>query len=634
MNNGAFTRDPECPGPGPDAASGPAVRTARAHGSRRLTFLFLALSVTHPGLAGDWTNSLGGRWSDPLNWSDHLTPTGVDAVVALPGSYVVTLDTDAAVRGFRFDNPTATVGGTGLLAVSDVFVWRSGTLGGPASAVLSANGGMLLSGSAAGTRRSLGRTLINAGLATWDDPATLALSNGGVISNTASGTFVLAGQGIVDAAGGSGGFHNAGTLRKTGSGTTDFSAELRNTGTVRIESGTLNLRQGTLHSGSLQISNLAGLALLAGTHTFVAGSTLTGAGGLTIAGGNTTIGGLVDLSGPQLFRGGNVAVTGTFQAISNTVTVDGANLTFSGNLRCIGTRIEVVSGSARFDGSGTLEPQVLVVGPSGRLEGSTPVVVRGPLTLQSATLAGRGTLVARDGLTLGGGGLNLTGRILVNAGTARWGGAPAGPLTLASGALITNLAGATFDLDLDATVADTGGAGGFVNEGLFRKTGGAGRTVVTTPFANHGTLDALAGTLALLGGGNHRGSYVIGPAARIELGGTHTFDPDSSLAGPGVFAVVSGTANIGGRVEVSGDHVFAGGTANLTGRYVAITNLVAITGGTANFSGSGQVAPSSLIISNQGVLGGSGLVTVRGPLRWSAGRMQGSGLVVAEGGLE
>jgi hypothetical protein len=593
----------------------------------------LSLSVlTAPAVT--WTNSLGGQWAEPLNWSEHLVPTNLDATIGAPGTYVVNLGIDAAVRQLVLDNPTATLGGPAALSVSESFTWRNGVLGGPASGVLVANGSLLMTGAPAGMQRSLARTLINTGSAIWDDPAILALASGAMISNTAAGTFQLSGAGSIDAAGGSGFFANAGVLRKSGSNVTDFGAELRNTGTLRIESGSLNLRQGFQHAGSLEISNLAGLTLSSGNHNFTADSTLTGAGDLTIAGGSVNLGGRVELSGRHVFRAGNIAVTGTFNAITNLLSIEGANVAFSGNFRFISNQLQILSGSARFDGNGTLEPSVLNVGPLGRLEGSTPVVVRGPLTLQASTLAGSGTVVAQDGLTLGGGSLSMSGRTLMNRGAARWGGATAGSISMASGALITNLAGATFDLDLDAIVSDSGGAGGFANDGLFRKTGGAGSSIFTTSFRNNGTLETRAGTLALSGGGTHRGTFQIGADSQLSFGGLQNFTADSVLSGPGTLSVISGTANLAGLVDVSGPHLFSGGVANLTGRYNAITNQIVIAFGTANFSGTGSVTPSSLVISNTGVLGGTSLVTVRGPMKWIFGRIEGSGQVVAEGGLE
>ena len=229
--------------------------------------------------------------------------------------------------------------------------------------------------------------------------------------------------------------------------------------------------------------------------------------------------------------------------------------------------------------------------------------------------------------------LTMSGRALVNRGAGRWRGT-AGTLSMESGAAITNLAGASFDLELDAIVGDSGGAIGFINEGQFRKTGGTDAALFTTPFSNRGTLETLSGGLTLRGGGKHSGAFQVGEGSQLSFGGNHTLDAASTMSGKGTLSVLSGTVDFGGVVDVRGSHVFSGGGANLTGQYNAITNLVMITGGKANFSGSGVIAPASLVITNLGILGGVDPVSVRGPMRWGAGRMEGSGPVVAEQELE
>ncbi|MBL9134599.1 MAG: hypothetical protein JNK85_01960, partial [Verrucomicrobiales bacterium] len=236
-----------------------------------------------------------------------MVPTHLNATIGLPGTYVVTLGFDTAVRQLALESATATLGGSGALTISDSFTWKNGALGGPSTAVITVNGELLVTGAPGGTRRPLGRNLISAGTGVWDDASILALASGVMISNTASGTFDLSGAGSIDTAGGSALFVNAGVFRKTGSNVTDFGAEFRNTGTVRIESGTLNLRKSFHHAGSLEISNLAGLTLSSGNHTFTADSSLTGTGDLTITGGSVSLGGRVELSGRHVFRGGNVA---------------------------------------------------------------------------------------------------------------------------------------------------------------------------------------------------------------------------------------------------------------------------------------------------------------------------------------
>jgi hypothetical protein len=587
-----------------------------------------------PGPASEWTNLLGGAWNAPLNWSDHLVPAFGDAVIGLPGSYSITNLGDSTVATLRLQAAGVTLVGPGGLVISNLFTWRAGQIGGPAGAIVDVRGGLSLSGAGAGEVRRLGRNLLNRGVATWDDAASLALGNGVVISNLESGVFAVSAGGAFDDGGGTGEFVNAGLLRKGGADTAVWSTRLVNHGRFEIAAGTVELRRGVQNAGIAQVAEGARLALAAGTHGFGAASVLTGAGGLEVSGGTVTLGGLVELGGPVRFRAGTVNVTGEFRALTNLVSVSGAAVTFSGTYRMISNRLEVTSGTARFDGNGILEPAALTVGPAGRLEGTTPVVVTGPLRLDSSTLPGGGTLIARGGLILAGNASSLSGRTLVNAGAAVWGAGGTAFLSLSSGAVISNLAGATFDLTFDGTLLDSGAAGGFVNDGVFRKSGGTATAQFLPKFSNGGTVEAESGTLRLAGGGNHSGTFRLGAGAGLNLGGNHTFLTNSAVSGAGELRVSSGTANFAGLVDTSGDHVFAGGTANLTGRYVAITNLVAIVGGVANFSGTGPVSPSSLTISNLGVLGGTGLVTVKGPLRWGNGSMRGSGLVVAEGGLE
>src|SRR5207302_3903518 len=60
-------------------------------------------------------------------------------------------------------------------------------------------------------------------------------------------------------------------------------------------------------------------------------------------------------------------------------------------------------------------------------------------------------------------------------------------------------------------------------------------------------------------------------------------------------------------------------------------NTVTISGGTANFSGTGSAMPALLNLSS-GTLGGSGVVTVLNQMNWTGGGMNGSGRTVIEAG--
>ena len=91
--------------------------------------------------------------------------------------------------------------------------------------------------------------------------------------------------------------------------------------------------------------------------------------------------------------------------------------------------------------------------------------------------------------------------------------------------------------------------------------------------------------------------------------------------------VSGGTANLAGIVNVTGTNLFTAGTANLTGNYTCVGNTVLnIAGGTANFDGSGTVAPR--VLDLYGVLGGANTVTVGSAMNWTGGTMDGSGQTI------
>ena len=83
----------------------------------------------------------------------------------------------------------------------------------------------------------------------------------------------------------------------------------------------------------------------------------------------------------------------------------------------------------------------------------------------------------------------------------------------------------------------------------------------------------------------------------------------------------SGTANLGGSVNVAGTCTFSGGTANVTGAGNITAGLV-ISGGTLNLNGSGTVTPTSLTVS-AGTEAGSQTMQVSGPINWTSGAING-----------
>jgi hypothetical protein len=179
-----------------------------------------------------------------------------------------------------------------------------------------------------------------------------------------------------------------------------------------------------------------------------------------------------------------------------------------------------------------------------------------------------------------GGTFNASGSFIVNAGAITLDGPDSktlncnltnsgtihltdtGNLVLPPFATLTNEAGAVFSLESDASILDSGGFSGLIqNVGSFIKSGGTGTTVYAATFSNSGgTLEVDSGTLAfshdvlqtggltLLAGGN-----LVVPNLDIEVG---------TLSGSGQ---IIGNVTMNGTLEVGGSG--AAGTLNITGSY-------------------------------------------------------------------
>src|SRR5439155_9001136 len=119
-------------------------------------------------------------------------------------------------------------------------------------------------------------------------------------------------------------FTNAGTfLKSSGSGSTAFisiftSLNFINTGTVHVESGTLDLACGGSGSGSFVVDAGTTLNFGAGTYNLTSTSSVTGAGTVSVAPGSasTTAGGMN-------WSGGTLNVLGSYN-VNNTFIPSGA----------------------------------------------------------------------------------------------------------------------------------------------------------------------------------------------------------------------------------------------------------------------------------------------------------------------
>jgi hypothetical protein len=449
------------------------------------------------------------------------------------------------------------LGGSGSVTVNGPLNWTSGTITGTVYCA----GGTL---AAAGAKYLTGGRLINAGV--LNVGGSLWASSGSVISNLAGATFDLGtnldvGQSFGSAAGV---FYNAGVFRKSGgNGTAHVYQLFNNTGTVQVQSGTVRLHKGGTNSGSYSLSAAAALSFEADstyrTYTLDANSSITGEGMLACNDSLAT----VNVEGSCALTGTNLVNWGT---MNFNVPASVGALTVS----------------------------------NGTLGGSGLVMASGPFNWTGGTITG--AVQCAGGAISSGSRKYLTGGRLINSGVLTLSGTN---LASGSGSVISNLAGATFDIITNLDIGAYGTAGTFYNAGLLRKSGGTGVTVVYDTLHNTGSVLAQRGRLVLASAGSNSGSNSATGSGVLSFGGTHThtLDPNSSLTG-------DGTVACGGTVVVNG-------ACTMTG-----TNVIGV-GGTMSFNTPATLG-SLVITGASATLGGSAVVTVSGPLNWTAGTITGA----------
>ncbi len=510
-----------------------------------------------------------------------------------------------------------TLGSNGILAGTDTLTINGLlTLGGnsflcgvaacnaASTAVTNANGGISYSGG--GNVYLYGRTLNNAGTATWGTSSgyNFYLGYGAIVNNEAGATWNYTNDfPTLNFTTGGGTFNNAGTFEKTaGTNSTTVAAAFTNTGKVLGNSGTL------------------GFSDLAGTST----------GSWSAASGDTLV---LDTGTTAASIGGNISGAGAVNFASGTIDiVAGATFTGTGSLNIIGGIVVFETGKS------VAIPQPVTLSSNGILAGTDTVILTGLLTwngsssmctVPACNAGGAGVTTATGGINYtGGGNVYLYGRTLNNTGTATWGTASGYNLYLGYAAVINNTSKGIWNYtNTYPTMSLSTGNGKFNNSGVFKKTAGTATTIVHPPFTNTGAVSGESGTLRF---GylteTSAGSWSESTDATLELNGG---SPTPSLSG-----------NIGGAGTVSFSH----GTVNIiAGATFTGSGTVAINGGAVDFeTGSTVTIPQTVHLSASGILAGTDTVTITGLLTWGdsasmctvvACNAGGTGVTTASGGI-
>ncbi len=502
------------------------------------------------GLAGGGTSS--GPFTAPattvVEWTAGTFTLNPGAQSHGDGLYrikagTVAVNADLAIE--KLDLITGTLGGTGALTILNQMNWSGGTMSGGGRTIIPP--GATLNATLASSAGLNARTLDNAGTVVWTGAGNIGFVSA-VITNRAGAMFHAQGGGGMTFVSGPNRFDNAGTFRKS-----------VNTGTLEIVD----------FSNSGSFNNFGTVENQAGTLFYNAGFTNAG---------------LVQLSGNTTHRmGGGGSATGTFDTPA-TALVEWTGRSFTlhpgAQLNGLGLyRINGISANVVGNGDVTVQNLDLVNGDSSltALSGTGRLTINNSMNWTGGAMSGTGRTVISPAATLSLANSNGMGlqRTLENAGTVAWTGP--GLIGLLNG-VITNRAGAVFQVLNASRLAFSGGGCRFDNEGTFRKLGATGTASIDAgiPFNNSGSVDLRSGILAANGG------YISTSNALINfaLGGTTPGTNHGQLK-------VAGAVTLNGTLSVE-----------LINGYVPATNdsFTVLTTGSRNGTFSSFLYPSNVAL--------------------------------------
>lgn len=598
--------------------------------------IYFFIFARSQGATLSFTNTAGGSWGNPTNWSPNAVPGIADNVfITNAGTYTV-LVTNALPNPSVF---TLTLGGSGapqivvskaitlaatycsILNGGSLVVSNNSTLNTAGGCAIGAGGSMILDSSA--NFSAVNMTVTNSGLIFINNNATFSPNNcftlnGGTLAvdNNArltAGNYFIASGGVMNLsncwAANLISVQPGGLLNLAGSsGTTLYSLTISNQGTVNWSSGTLTIG----NTPTTQIYN-NGLWLITGNNgtshggglqpIWVNNGILRKSGGTGVSGMNSfnffnQPSGVVDAQvGTLTFNGGPSNLLSGVFSNSPSGTINLANGTWTD-----ADGIFTGLGSSAFSGGVSGVFFLRTNPPPGLKFTGGDVWINGPtfqnagaitnLAIDGATLRGTNTvtgvlnysagsipeklIVASNGLVNATGAVNkfFYGTTIINQGAIAIGGnVNLGPANINNSGLWQ------FTGDYNAA---SGGVGviNWTNTGIVRKTSGLanGSSRIDGNFINlpGGLVDCQAGHLVFTLDSASQFGGTFNATGFIDLNGGTCTDAGGVATGTGTTRLVGGTFNL--RTNVPPGLIFAGGNVVVTGTNTfqnsgAITNL-------------------------------------------------------------
>ena len=522
---------------------------------------------------------------------------------------------------------SGTIGGDGEVTFTNL-TWTAGTSVSTGGVRIAPSGTLNLSGPGTKTFGYVNNEWV---LFTNNGAATL--SGTGNISHTgglnAYVSFVNAATGVFDIQGDAGitysgsatqrGFENRGVLKKSaGTGTSNISWQLDNTGSILVQSGRLNV-DGVFNNGG--IAEVQSGELTATTAFNNSGTARAKAGtSITLTGGGTSSGAFqVEMGASLNFFGGTHTLGGSAYANSGTVNLNGATCNFGAATSIPGV-VNFSSGTIGGDGEVTFTNLTWTAGTSIstgglRIAPGGTLNLSGPGTKTFGYVNNEWVLFTNNGAAT----LSGTGNISHTGGLNAY-------------VSFVNAATGVFDIQGDAGITYSGSATqrGFENRGVLKKSAGTGTSNISWQLDNTGSILVQSGRLNVDGIFNNGGVVEVQSG---ELTVSATFNNSGTAkakTGTSISLNGGGTSPGAFQVEAGATLNFTGGTHNLGGTSHSNAGTVNLNGALSSF-GAATNLPGVVNFSS-GTIGGDGEVTFTN-LTWTAGTsISTGGLRIAPGG--
>ncbi len=601
-----------------------------------LTIGLSASAPAHASGCDSWTNTAGGSWFTPGNWSNNAPPkSGEEACITANGTYTVTMTQTSETVSLA----ALTVGGTSgtqtlvvgsSCSLNAILATTAGISNGAQGAITLTNGdgcgdsvtltgpitnaGTITTEPANGGSRNLQGSITNTGALainanTAYNGTSALLTNKGAVDVAAGKELTVSGKssilnglaGSISAAGSGGVLMSSGTSFTEGAGTTS------GTKPVIVDDGALSYTGGgksliALHGSSTLSGNLAGGQSLAIESTCSENTLATAATGFTNAGTITLTNGdtcgdsaTLAVSTGTLTSSGKLVIE---PAVGGTRTLQGS-ITNTGTLAInVNTAYNGLKGLLTNEGAIKLaEATQLTVSN----EGSVTNGAGGSIT---ATGSADVFIGSATSFTEGAGTTSGTKPVIVDDGALSYTGEGKSLIALHGVSTLSGNIGAEQTLSVESTCSEHAtatAAASFTNAGTIRLTNGDG-------CGNNATLTVSAGVLTNTG--KLFTEVPVGGLRTLQGNvtntGTLSFKANTAYNGTSAMLINEGALNVGEGLQLTVSN--GGSVLNGTGGNITATGGadVFMDPGTSFTEGAGTTSGTKPVVVDDGALAYTG----------------------------